>query len=540
MLGLRTPVKTPRLSPEAVKTSLPSAEEMAQLTQTPEMGEVTSDFSLPPSSNDAASSPKPNAQDMPLQGGGAASRKKGATLDQTFQKLDSPGLETTKPRGRVAEAKACLVKAKLQLNNSRNLKAEIKTEVLWAIENLYRLVKEAEMARPLPASTTGPDHDKTKEPQKSNRQGACGKGAVNAKGDTADLARALEEHKKLILENTAEMKRLKGHLDRNTSATQTASVPHEKDTLATEVMSELLQQREMAAVTRQDLGDIKQQMVHLNQNLQERTATYANVASTAPGRRGPERIALHSVVVSAKDKTISGDEVLSQIRETINAKEGWIKVDRVRKAKDRKVIVGCSTEEGRQKIKERLGKAGDRLQVEDIQNKDPLLILRDVLQYNSDEDIKSALRNQNRSLFQDIGNEDRLEIRFRRKSRNPHANHVVIRVSPKLWLRMTEAEAVHIDLQKIRVADFSPLVQCSLCLGYGHGRRFCKDTVAKCSHCGGPHMKLECADWLANVTPKCCNCTLAKMDQTDHNAFSQECPVRRKWDTLARASIAYC
>lgn len=202
--------------------------------------------------------------------------------------------------------------------------------------------------------------------------------------------------------------------------------------------------------------------------------------------------------------------------------------------------MGCRSEEERQKVKERLKCASDRLNVEDIQNKDPLLILRDVLQYNSDEDIKSSLRNQNRGLFEGIGKDDRIEIRFRRKARNPHASHVVIRVAPKLWQRMVEAEAVHIDMQRVRVADYSPLVQCSLCLGYGHGRRFCKETVTKCSHCGGPHMKTECADWLANAPPKCCNCVSAKLDHTEHNAFSQECPVRRKWDALARASIAYC
>ncbi|KAJ8714308.1 hypothetical protein PYW08_007928 [Mythimna loreyi] len=44
-----------------------------------------------------------------------------------------------------AEAKACLVKTKLHLNSSRNLKTEIKNDISEARERLYQLVKEVEL-----------------------------------------------------------------------------------------------------------------------------------------------------------------------------------------------------------------------------------------------------------------------------------------------------------------------------------------------------------------------------------------------------------
>lgn len=47
------------------------------------------------------------------------------------------------------------------------------------------------------------------------------------------------------------------------------------------------------------------------------------------------------------------DEVLEKVRRTINVKEGWVKVDRVRKAKGRKVIMGFGTIEERAKVKEK-------------------------------------------------------------------------------------------------------------------------------------------------------------------------------------------
>lgn len=168
------------------------------------------------------------------------------------------------------------------------------------------------------------------------------------------------------------------------------------------------------------------------------------------------------------------------------------------------------------------------LNVEEIKNKDPLVILLDVLKYNTDEDVLNALRNQNKGIFGDLV-EQRMEIAFKKRTRNPHTHHIVMRVSPKLWRHLTNTETVLIDLQRVRVEDQSLLVQCSLWLGYGHGRRFCTGTVEKCSHCGGPHMKSECAD-----------CVHAKLDKVDHNAFSSVCPIRRKWEMLARATVAYC
>lgn len=75
--------------------------------------------------------------------------------------------------------------------------------------------------------------------------------------------------------------------------------------------------------------------------------------------------------------------------------------------------------------------------MEDVKNKDPLVILKDVLTYNTDEDIHKALKNQNSDLFEGLKQEEnRVEVLFKKKIRNPHTHHVVLRVSPKLWNRL--------------------------------------------------------------------------------------------------------
>lgn len=401
------------------------------------------------------------------------------TLRMSEEFARSPPKSEKSMKNRVAEARACLHKAKLHLSNSRNLKTEIKSEVIQAVERLYQLVKDAEMEK---GRGERPSEEQEKEEPENDQEN---------RNKENDLILKMEEHSRLIRENNVNMERLKVTIERQQEALERVS--------------------------------------------------YANVAAGGARKRLPAQTALHSLVVTSKDETESGEEILERIRRTVDAREQGIRVDKIRKAKDRKIIVGCKTQEERKKVKERLEKAEEHLSVEEIKNKDPLLILRDVLSYNSNEDILNALRNQNNRIYQNLDKQDdRIEIGYRKKTRNHHTCHIVIRVSPIIWKRMLEAEAVHIDMQRIRVADQSPLVQCSLCLGYGHGRRFCKESIEKCSHCGGPHMKIDCPDWLAGEVPSCCNCKRAKLDSTEHNAFSQECPVKRRWDALARATIAYC
>lgn len=209
-----------------------------------------------------------------------------------------------------------------------------------------------------------------------------------------------------------------------------------------------------------------------NQKDRMEKVTYASVA--AQHQNSPPIVnmeMLHSVVVTSTDELETGEKVLDR-RKVVDANEGWIKVQKVRKARDRKIIMGLRTVDEQWMLKERLSKTGSNLIVEEVKNKDPLLVLRDVLLVNTDDDIFKAIKNQNGNLFHGVGDgENRLEIKYRKRARNPHTGHVILNTSPKIWRRTIETGALHIDLQRVKVSDQSPLVQCSRCLEYGHGRR---------------------------------------------------------------------
>lgn len=125
-----------------------------------------------------------------------------------------------------------------------------------------------------------------------------------------------------------------------------------------------------------------------------------------------------------------------------------------------------------------------------MKNKDPLVILKHVVSMHSDEEVLRAMKNQNQEIFQGLSEEEsNLEVKYRKKTRNPHVNHIVLRASPTLWKRLVKKGKIHIDIQRICVSDRSPLVQCSQRLGYGHTKRLCTEKDEISSHCAEYHKK---------------------------------------------------
>lgn len=516
-------------------------------------------------------------------------------LNQTITKPRYPAEITTiltgKDKDRLSQAKALKAMADKYLGDSKNIKTEIRQNCLHIIEIMYEFIKEAETKR------------EDSVPMMGEREEAEPKDVrTDETGQYMDLCRKMEEQQKLIQESNNNTERLmvilqaqKQGIEKETSQLNVhqeaknlqdwmnvvrsdihfisksieeltsaappknpASAPPtvkgrepkktlELDSVTHTKLITLLERHK--AIIRENTEKIEEHKSRMEENSEIMKTlkgslekqTYAGVAAASTRSQTLVQAALHSVVITAQDDTETGEEVLSRVRRAVNAKEGGVYVEKVRKAKDRKIIVGCKTVEERKKLKDKIVSSGERLNVEDIKNKDPLVILKDVFGYNNDTDILAAIRKQNPSLFKDLDEQgNKLEIAYKKKTRNPHTSHIVMRVSPKLWQRLVEAEAVRVDLQRVRVADQSPLVQCSLCLGYGHSRRFCKETSESCSHCGGHHMRSDCPEWLGGATASCINCKKAKIDRVEHNAFSQDCPIRKKWDALARATVAYC
>lgn len=490
------------------------------------------------------------------QAGPAETPSNRALLQEISAKQQSPTYVRNSPKtsyaNKTAEARACLSKAKLHLANSRNLKADIKSGVTEAVERLYKLVKESEAEltelgggrresgttpRGQVESRSNSQTDRHALPLRTNPQNLTqediGKLSVEIEALRREIKDAGEKTSQTPLDDILiEIKALK----QNIAATNNGA----PETDVHELLQHIKDQKRMASDTHTEIMGLKETLNKVSSNMEK--GTYADILS---GRHSTKDHSItksvHSVIITSSDQNDTSSAVIEKIRTAVDAKSSGIRVERVRKAKDQKVIIGCHSKSELQRVTERIRTSDAKLAVEEVKNKHPLIIIKDILSVHTDDDIYEALKNQNKHLLGDLRQEDmEMRVRYRRRTRNPHLAHIVLQVSPAVWQKLTAAGRVHVDLQRLWVSDQSPLIQCSRCLAFGHGRKLCRDAVDLCSHCGGPHLRSECASWLAGEEPKCRNCLLAKNDKYDHNTFSEACPIRKKWDAIARSSIAYC
>ncbi|KAJ0170658.1 hypothetical protein K1T71_006394 [Dendrolimus kikuchii] len=436
--------------------------------------------------------------------------------NRTYIKTTPPKAE--KYKSRETEAKACMAKVNLHLGNSRNLKTEIKQGVQNAVDRLHALFKESEgeLEKALADKGRAAQGEQAKRTSDAQTQTQIENQERPVMIDPHQIVNwSMEEEDKAFLK--------KGWEDL---------------ALNFERQAELLKK-----VTEEmnNYKEVIQKHVAEGSEAKEVRRSYASVAAVRPGVKPPTYRTLHSVAVSSGKENASADEVLKEVREALNARQGGIEVERVRKARDGRVIISCRSPEEREKLKQKLSEKKARLTAEDITNKQPMVMITGVLRSHTDDDLFEALRNQNELVFEGLEEgDDRMEVAYKIRGRNPNTHRVIMKVSPPLWRRMVDTGTVRVDLQTLQVTDRSPLTQCTICLGFGHGKKLCTETQVMCSHCGGPHTRNECEEYTVGAPPKCKNCTREKKAEVDHNAFSETCPVRARWDAIVRATVAYC
>lgn len=434
--------------------------------------------------------------------------------------------------------------AKLNLEQSGNLKTSIKEQVMHSLTGMYEIILQLyESQSTLQLQMEKENTESRKEMLRKELEHA---GRVEA------LASTIKEMdwRSPVGEILKEVKSLKQALHSTTlhpsiELDSTGSGKLVTDPLLQEIRDVSGRITEVKSEVQGNAKLIKESIVTVTTAISsiKTMATYAEKVAgyTLPPTTILTQAPTHSIIVTSENDADTSDEVINKIRGAVEAKSSGIKVDRIRKAKDQKVIVSCREKEEITRIMEKLKTSHTNLRVEETKNKDPLVIIRDVLSYNTDDDIIASLKSQNSNILGDIKNEDfRATVKYRRRARNPQENHVVLQVSPQIWQRLTAERKIHIDLQRVSVLDQSPLVQCTKCLGYGHGRKLCRESIEVCSHCAGPHLRADCPSYLMGDVPTCRNCQSAKYEKTDHHSFNADCPIRKKWDTIARTSVAYC
>lgn len=269
--------------------------------------------------------------------------------------------------------------------------------------------------------------------------------------------------------------------------------------------------------------------------------TYAQVAVKTPPPK-PKPNPNHTVIISSTDPKSTCDNVIERIKQALDCKKTGAKVEKIRKARNQKVVVSCTNKEDLNLVQAQMRKT-DCLRVEMAKKQNPLVKVLDVLSYHTDVELIDHIMAQNQHLLGDVDvKESTIRVRYRKRARNQHECHPVLEVSPAIHKRFLEAGKIYVGLQRRPVLDQSPLVQCIKCLDYGHTQKSCPDKESLCSYCGEAHTWEKCPKRLSGNPAKCKNCQRAGAADEDatHNAFSEECRERHKWDAIARSRISYC
>lgn len=275
--------------------------------------------------------------------------------------------------------------------------------------------------------------------------------------------------------------------------------------------------------------------------------TYADKVRRSPLKTASEPTAQssHTLIISSRDKLKTSQQVLEQVTGKVDARKLGVGVERLRTAKNQKVVLSCSTKGGAKKMERAIQEVAPDLVVADAARRLPQIKLKDVMASITDDQIEESIRRQNSRICDGLDKQEGAKVRYRLKARNPLQCHVILEVTPALFGRLVEAGKLCVGWQRCWVEERTPLVQCGKCLGFAHTRGTCKAELASsvCAYCAKPgHESRVCPDRAASPPrpPVCANCAKEKMDRVDHSAFGNECPLRAKWEAIAKASVIYC
>lgn len=232
----------------------------------------------------------------------------------------------------------------------------------------------------------------------------------------------------------------------------------------------------------------------------------------------------YACVVKATDGTLTPTTVKQTLRREINPRQLKCGIDRIEPIRDGVRIV-CPTERDRDTIAAAINDT-DHLQSSVPVRRKPLLILKGLSRDTTPADLPAILIAQNPLVCQAVGDrlvEDAIRVRHIKRNRKPTLQNVILEVTGGVHRAALSQEQLYVDLQRVRVMDFVPLIQCYQCLGFGHTSKICTRPKPVCSHCGGDHTFRACPV-AAELVPKCVNCAKTQSPSA-HNGMSPACPI---------------
>lgn len=256
------------------------------------------------------------------------------------------------------------------INLSRNFKAELKEAIIRQLEELKGVV---DRVKKLEESGATNSHTIRKE----DYTGQLGKELQDLfKGEREQLNRMLKEHTNAIKENTQVINAYKCALETTPVASQCGGDCAGDKTVIREIGL---------------IKEITQNTHKMVTKVANTLPTYAEVTLGAKITESTIPKPAHSIIVATTTSTY--DDTRQQIKNTLKAKETGLQIDGIRGIRNGRIVLTCATKAELEKATERL-KQNTGLKIEEARQSNPLIILRNIMSYNTEDDIITAIKTK--------------------------------------------------------------------------------------------------------------------------------------------------
>ena len=176
----------------------------------------------------------------------------------------------------------------------------------------------------------------------------------------------------------------------------------------------------------------------------------------------------------------------------------------------------------------------------DMKKKYPVITIRNVSEYNSEEDFVSKIKAQNPQIREYIENGSQFSVVFKKEhnvnygqnglilDRVEKAFQVVVRVSEEIRQCLkSNNDRLYIGIQAYKVFDRFHVKSCASCHRFDHYHRDCRANAC-CGYCSAEdHVSEDCPfhEQKDQEKYKCVNCADAGKDPCGHSSHWYKCPT---------------
>ena len=255
-------------------------------------------------------------------------------------------------------------------------------------------------------------------------------------------------------------------------------------------------------------GQLRDMKVKIDQEKHENNAkaTYANTLKK------------NTLVVKSTVSTSKASDSKKDIMMNITSN-----VEQVKTSDDGHLLIRFADENKMEAAKSDLNRMKNNINVT-VDKKDmlrPKIQICDVDEDEVEEEIIETIKNKNQWLNPLISEDDDFKIIKKKKSRQEHKKHVIIKCSPSIRQAIHQREdKLYTTYGRCKVYDSYVAYQCYKCQGFAHSANRCSKAQV-CAKCGQGHKTKDCNE----STIRCHNCSSKGYNNVDHGTYDSNCPV---------------